>query len=118
MYAAFVGAVHDREITNLLFFVVGALAGLAAFSTLLWWILEHHRDTLLAALIGLMAGSLRVLWPWPNGVGTIEDDATEQISGTTIDLPDDFGQAWLPIVLAVVAYAVVTGLNRFTPATS
>ena len=118
MYAAFVGAVHDREITNLLFFVLGALAGLAAFSTLLWWILEHHRDTLLAALIGLMAGSLRVLWPWPNGVGTIEDDATEQISGTTIDLPDDFGQAWLPIVLAVVAYAVVTGLNRFTPAPS
>ena len=53
MYAAFVGAVHDREITNLLFFVLGALAGLAAFSTLLWWILEHHRDTLLAALIGL-----------------------------------------------------------------
>ena len=30
-----------------------------------------NRDTLLAGLIGLMAGSLRVLWPWPNGVGVI-----------------------------------------------
>ncbi len=115
MYAAFVGAVHDREITNLLLFVIGALAGLAAFSTLLWWILEHHRDTLLAALIGLMAGSLRVLWPWPNGVGTIEDNAANQIDGTVIDLPAGFSDAWLPIVLAMVAFVVVTVLNTFAP---
>ena len=118
MYAAFVGAVHDRELTNLMFFVLGALVGLAAFSTMLWWILEHHRDTLLAALIGLMAGSLRVLWPWPNGVGTIESEIDDQISGTTIDLPASAGDAWLPILLAVVAFAVVTGLNHFAPTES
>jgi len=116
MYAAFVGAVHDREITNLLVFVLGALAGLAAFGTLLSWILEHHRDTLLAALIGLMGGSLRVLWPWPNGVGTIEDGVdAEQIDGTAIDLPAGFDDAWLPVLLACVAFAVVVALNRFAP---
>lgn len=115
MYAAFVGAVHDRELTNLVLFVLGALAGLAAFSTLLSWVLERHRDTLLAALIGLMAGSLRVLWPWPNGVGAIEDEAADQVDGTVIELPANFGEAWLPILLAVVAFFVVTGLNRFAP---
>lgn len=115
MYAAFVGAVHDRELTNLIFFVFGALAGLAAFSTLLSWILERHRDTLLAALIGLMAGSLRVLWPWPNGVGVIESELDEQVSGTGIELPDGLGDAWLPLVLAVVAFVVVMGLNQFAP---
>ena len=116
MYAAFVGAVHDREIVNLLFFCVGALAGLAMFSTLLSWVLERHRDTLLAALIGLMAGSLRVLWPWPNGVGAIESEADELVDGTAIELPADFGEAWLPIVLAVIACAVVLVLNSFAPA--
>ena len=116
MYAAFVGAVHDRELTNLVFFVLGALAGLAAFSTLLSWILDHHRDTLLAALIGLMGGSLRVLWPWPNGVGTIEDNAAEQIDGTTVDLPVDLADAWLPVLLGIVAFAIVVALNKFTPA--
>ena len=115
MYAAFVGAVHDRELTNLVFFVLGALAGLAAFSTLLSWILDHHRDTLLAALIGLMGGSLRVLWPWPNGVGTIEDNAAEQIDGTTVDLPVDLTDGWLPVLLGVVAFAIVVALNKFTP---
>jgi putative membrane protein len=115
MYAAFVGAVHDRELTNLVFFVLGALAGLAAFSTLLSWILDHHRDTLLAALIGLMGGSLRVLWPWPNGVGTIEDNAAEQIDGTTVDLPVDLTDGWLPVLLGIVAFAIVVALNKFTP---
>ena len=116
MYAAFVGAVHDRELTNLVFFVLGALAGLAAFSTLLSRILDHHRDTLLAALIGLMGGSLRVLWPWPNGVGTIEDNAAEQIDGTTVDLPVDLTDGWLPVLLGIVAFATVVALNKFTPA--
>jgi len=115
MYAAFVGAVHDRELTNLVFFCLGALAGLAAFSTLLSWILEHHRDTLLAALVGLMAGSLRVLWPWPNGVGAIESEAEEVVDGTAIEWPSSFDEAWLPVLLAVAAFIVVTALNRLAP---
>jgi len=115
MYAAFVGAVHDRELTNLAVFVLGAVVGLAVFSTLLSWVLERHRDTLLAGLIGLMAGSLRVLWPWPNGVGVIESEADELIDGTVVDWPASFGEAWLPILLAMVAFAVVVGLNTFAP---
>jgi len=113
MYAAFVGAVHDRELADLALFAIGAVIGLAIFSTLLSWVLEHHRDTLLAALIGLMAGSLRVLWPWPNGVGTIEENAAEQVDGTVMELPEGFGDAWLPIVLALIAFVVVTALDRF-----
>jgi len=117
MYTAFVGAVHDREIVQIAFFGLGALAGLAAFSTLLSWVLERHRDTLLAGLIGLMAGSLRVLWPWPNGVGVI-DEADEQISGTGIDLPASLSDAWLPTVLAITAFAIVMVLNTFAPDSS
>lgn len=116
MYTAFVGAVHDLQFINLLVFCLGALAGLAAFSTLLSWVLHHHRDTLLAGLIGLMAGSLRVLWPWPNGVGAIESEVEDQVDGTAMDLPATFGDAWLPIVLAIVAFVVVMGLNSLAPA--
>lgn len=115
MYTAFIGAVHERDLPPLLLFVIGAVCGLAAFSTLLSWLLEHHRDTLLAALIGLMAGSLRVLWPWPNGVGAIEEAAADQVDGTVIDLPASFADAWLPIVLAVVAFVFVIALDHFAP---
>lgn len=114
MYGAFVGAIDGRELTNLIAFGLGAILGLAVFSTALGWVLDNHRDTLLAALIGLMAGSLRVLWPWPNGVGVIGDE-DEQVSGTGIELPEALSDFWLPTVLAVVAFLVVVMLNRFAP---
>ena len=45
-------------------FVAGAAVGLGLFSRLLEWLLEHHHEWTMAALVGLMAGSLRALWPW------------------------------------------------------
>lgn len=47
-----------------LVFVFGAATGLGLFSKVLDWLLEHFHDYTMAALIGLMAGSLRALWPW------------------------------------------------------
>jgi len=115
MYGPFVGAVHDRMLGEIAVFGIGAIVGLALFSTLLGWVLERHRDTLLAALIGLMAGSLRVLWPWPNGVGVIGEE-DETISGTGIELPATFGDAVLPTALAIVAFVIVVGLTSLAPA--
>lgn len=59
-------AIDERHLSTIAAFGVGAVLGLAAFSTVLHWLLERHRDTVMAALVGLMAGSLRVLWPWPS----------------------------------------------------
>ncbi len=117
MYAAVLGAIHDRDLAIIAVFGVGAIVGLALFSTLLGWLLERYHDPLLAALIGLMVGSLRVLWPWPNGVGIISEEEGESISGTGLGLPED-GQLVLPVVLAVVAFALVVGVSRLAPATT
>lgn len=45
-------------------FGVGAAVGLGLFSKLLDWLLARYHDLTMAALVGLMAGSLRALWPW------------------------------------------------------
>ncbi len=111
MYAAVLGAIHDRDLVVIAVFGVGAVVGLALFSTALNWLLERHRDPLLAALIGLMLGSLRVLWPWPNGVGIISEEESESISGTGLELPAS-DQIAGPVVLAVIAFAVVVGVSR------
>lgn len=68
MYAAVLDAVDSRDLVVVGVFLVGAIVGLGLFSQLLNWALRKHHDVILAGLIGLMAGSLRVLWPWPNGV--------------------------------------------------
>lgn len=111
MYAGVLGAVHDREITSLGIFMIGAVIGLAFFSQLLGWLLDNHHDVVIAVLIGLMIGSLRVLWPWPHGVGVISDEADEVVSGTGLEWPagSDFTA---PFLLAVAAFVGVMIVNR------
>lgn len=77
MYAPVLGAVNDRQYVSLAVFIVGATVGLALFSQILHWSLQNHHDVVLAALVGLMAGSLRVLWPWPDGVDSSAIGAPE-----------------------------------------
>ncbi len=43
-------------------FIIGAAAGLAAFSRIIDHFLTHHRSMTLACITGLMAGSLRLPW--------------------------------------------------------
>lgn len=117
MYASVLGAAHDRtssDLVNLLIFLVGAIVGISLFSTALGWLLDRFHDQVLAILIGLMVGSFRVLWPWPNGVGIISDVEGESISGTGLELPDGSDVLW-PTVLAVVAFAVVVAMTRMAP---
>jgi putative membrane protein len=99
MYELVIDAVNDRDLAFLAVFMLGCVAGLALFSTALDWALEHHRDTVLAALTGLMVGSLRVLWPWPEGT----DEAG-------LETP---GEQWgLALVIAVVAFFFVVVVSE------
>ncbi len=68
MYAPVLGAVTAFDLGVLAVFALGAIVGLALFSQVLDWALETHHDYVMAGLVGLMAGSLRILWPWPDGV--------------------------------------------------
>lgn len=70
MYAAVLSAWNERDFASLGVFALGAIIGLALFSQFLHWALNHYHDLVLAGLVGLMAGSLRRLWPWPDGVDT------------------------------------------------
>lgn len=98
MYDNVLGAVTDRDLVVLAVFMIGCVVGLALFSRVLHWGLVHHEFTLLAALIGLMVGSLRVLWPWPDGTDS-----------TTLAAPS--GDVVVPILIAAGALAVVVGVS-------
>lgn len=69
LYTHVIGAVHGRDLAFLAVLALGCLVGLASFSTLLNWLLRRYHDLVLAVLLGLMLGSVRVLWPWPSDLG-------------------------------------------------
>ncbi len=99
MYAPVIAAVNDRDLFVLAVFGLGAVTGLALFSSLLNRVLERHHDLTLAALVGLMVGSLRVLWPWPAGVDGVADaNLGAPVAG---DLPIAVGAGLLGIVIVV-----------------
>lgn len=99
MYGPVLSAVNDRDLVVVLVFLFGATVGLALFSQGLHWALTEHYDSVMAALIGLMAGSIRVLWPWPDGLNT-----------TRLGAPDD--RIGPVIVIALVAFVVVLAINE------
>ncbi|NND74811.1 MAG: DUF368 domain-containing protein [Ilumatobacter sp.] len=98
MYTEVLGAVNDRDVVSLLAFMLGAVVGLALFSTLLNWSLENFHDLVLAGMIGLMIGSMRVLWPWPGGTNT-----------TTLAAPAD--DVLVPVLIAAAGCAVVVAVD-------
>ena len=64
LYQPTIEAVNARNVEYLAVFALGALVGLALFVRVLQFLLENHRAITLALMTGLMAGSLRALWPW------------------------------------------------------
>jgi len=102
MYEPLLAAVDDRDLLPVIIFMLGAVIGLALFSSLLDRLLTNHHDWVLAALIGLMLGSLRVLWPWPGGIDT-----------TNLGAPSD--SVLVPVVLGLVAAGVVLAVGFLGP---
>jgi putative membrane protein len=99
MYDNILDAVNDRDFALLGLFVVGAVAGLALFAPVLNAGLKRHHDAVMAVLIGLMVGSLRVLWPWPEG-----------IEEAGLASPPGAGDILIPLLLAGCGALIVLGL--------
>ena len=110
LYASFIDALAERDWRLLGLFAAGAMAGALVFSSLLSRLLERHRDPVMATMAGLMLGSLRVLWPWPDGVGRL-DGAGGVVSGTGLALPAGGEVVW-PTTCAAVAFVLALAVSR------
>ncbi len=110
LYEAVLTMVDQRLMGDLVIFGFGAALGLAAFATLLSRLLKRHHDPMLAVLLGLMLGSLRVLWPWPHGVGYTSPNDTQTFDGTGLQWPTQGTTLW-PLLLAGGALMVVLGVD-------
>ncbi|MBR8740691.1 DUF368 domain-containing protein [Nocardiopsis sp. MG754419] len=64
LYEPTLQAVRTVDMGYILTFAAGAITGLALFVKILQYLLDHKRQITLVVLTGVMAGSLRALWPW------------------------------------------------------
>ena len=99
-YTAMAGALHDLDIGVIALFGSGAITGLLLFVPIMRWLLEHRHDATLAVLTGMMAGSLRSLWPWKSNYDIAAGPLTNALPGSTL-------LEWVLILTSLAAGAAV-----------
>ena len=103
-------------------FTLGSVAGLVLFSNLLNYVLKKFKPMTLSTIIGFIAGSLGVIWPWRNEVhkksisGEVQYNAVGNpiIESYDYYLPDlwaiDF---WFITLFIILGILIVTLLEKY-----
>jgi putative membrane protein len=101
-------ALTSINIPVIIVFMLGAATGIITFANILRWLLNNYHDITVAALIGLMIGSLRELWPWKSTV--LNGDLTGR---AVIMLPPSLSSETIfAIALMIVGFALVMALEH------
>lgn len=99
-YTRIIQAVADFDFMVLAVFATGCALGIMTFARILNRLLTRYPNGMTAVLTGLMAGSLRTVWPWKEGsMPALPPLSTELAIAAALCL---FGMA-IPIVLTLLA---------------
>jgi len=97
IYTPTLEAVNTQQWSYIVVFMAGAGAGLGLFSKILDILLRRYHDATMAALIGLIAGALRALWPYTGAGGTLQWPAAGDPIGSVV-------------AISLLGFAAVTAL--------
>ncbi len=96
--------VNDPERIQLLkvlsVFSLGSLVGLISLSHLLAYVLKRYKKATYAVIIGFIAGSLGVVWPWKEKVYAIDIAGNIKIDGNGREIITDYNR-YLPSEFSV-----------------
>lgn len=105
-YQQILGAVNERDLAIIAFFGLGFLAGILGFSRVLRWLLARGHQVTMAFLVGLMAGSMRKVWPFRRPLDGV-DGRFDCVLPSTWD-----ADALLAVAMAAAAVVVVLAIER------
>lgn len=103
-------------------FTLGSLMGLITLSHALAYVLKHFKKATYAVIIGFIAGSLGVVWPWKedsfaldaSGNILLDNNGREIITGYQRYFPSEFGtETILAIIFIVFGILIVLSLDWY-----
>ena len=112
-YRYVLDAVNNRDAFTLFLVAAGAGVGVIIFSRILSWLFRHYRNVTLAALTGLMLGSLRKVWPWKETLSTFLDRHGKEIPIEQMNvLPGTWtGRETSALILMLIGFGLVLVLE-------
>ena len=123
LYRTTLDALRGLDVGYVATFALGAGMGLGLAAKGLGWLLKRYHDLTMTVLVGLLAGSLRALWPWVGFVPVpdAETGTVERVPDPSVLLSPDAdpalvlggtGVGWgLAFALAAVGFGVVAALT-------
>lgn len=109
-------------LTVLAVFSVGSLVGLVSLSHLLAYVLKRFKKATYAVIIGFIAGSLGVVWPWKEETFLLDAQGQLQydnhgraiITGYSRYFPETFGtETIMAIVFVILGVLIVLSLDWY-----
>jgi putative membrane protein len=113
-YRYLLDAVVQGDILTLLIVIAGAGVGLITFARLLRWLFRNYHDLTVAALIGLIIGALRKVWPWKENTPVTTDPAGEilVLLETNVLPPAFTGEVAAALGLILLGFGLVLLLDH------
>lgn len=102
-----------RLLIVLLVFAAGSLTGLVTLSHFLGYLLKRFRNNTNAAIIGFIAGSLGVVWPWKTEVYKYAENGavlTDQNGAPILDNYDRFIPSSLNLENVLALFFIIIGI--------
>ena len=123
--------IHDAEIIRLIkvlaVFVAGSIFGLISLSHILGYLLKKYHQPVIAQIIGIIVGSLGVVWPWKDKV-FMRNDANEIMYLKNGKEIVEYYHAYFPstldsstiiaILMIILGIVAVIWLEKFKPESS
>ena len=103
-------------------FTSGSITGLILFSNFLSYLLKNYKQITLSTIIGFIAGSLGVIWPWreevlvKNNLGEVQYNTVGNpiIENYDYYLPDFFeANFWFITLFIILGILIVTLLEKY-----
>lgn len=112
-YPYILQAISDRNLVVLSVFILGIIVGVTSFVRFLGWLLSRHHDPTVAALTGIVLGSLNKIWPWKLDVTVLEVKPGKFMTIEQINrLPDAVnGELFIALCLMAVGFSLAIWLN-------
>ncbi|QTA90061.1 DUF368 domain-containing protein [Desulfonema magnum] len=126
MYEYVLSALKEFNLLVIIIFSSGAAIGILSFSHLLNWTLRRFHNITIAALTGIMVGSLNKVWPWKKVIetytthkGEIKPLIEQNILPTAyFDITGKEPYLIYAVALGIIGFAVVYYLEKMSPENS
>ena len=104
------------NLTRLAVFLSGCVIGLLTFSRVIKWFLNNHKAPTLSTMLGLMIGSLVILWPFQNRIEPVIEHHKPTYEWF---MPGEFNGTMVGVGFCIVFFAVaVIVADRFAAKTA